>query len=63
MMASASVGFEDKWDDVSNLLPWKVRITPLLEENDFWILSRIICLSSQKEGGEGHTDDYGCRIT
>ena len=35
-MASTSLRFEDRLDDASNLLSWKVRVTLLLEENDLW---------------------------
>jgi hypothetical protein len=35
-MVSASLIFQDRLDDASNFLSWKVRVTLLIEENDLW---------------------------
>jgi hypothetical protein len=35
-MVSANLSFEDRLDDASNFLSWKIRVTLLLEENDLW---------------------------
>jgi hypothetical protein len=34
--------FEDRFDGTLNLLSWKVRVTLLLEENDFWDIIRVL---------------------
>jgi hypothetical protein len=44
-MTSISLRFEDKLDDASNFLSWKVRVTFLLEENDLWDIVKNAVLS------------------
>jgi hypothetical protein len=42
-MALNSLMFEDRLDDASNFLSWKVRVTLLVEENDLWdILKDVV---------------------
>jgi len=35
-MSASSLRFEVRLDGVSNFLPWKVRVTLLLKEQDLW---------------------------
>jgi hypothetical protein len=35
-MSIMSVKVEDRVDGVSNFLPWKARLTLLIEEHDLW---------------------------
>jgi hypothetical protein len=42
-METTSLKFEDRLDGASNFLPWKVRFTLVLKENDFWeIVDKVV---------------------
>jgi hypothetical protein len=44
-MATTCLRFEDRLDGASNFLSWKVRVTLLLEDNDFWdIIKNVLTL-------------------
>ena len=45
-MASTSLRFKDRLDGASNLLAWKFRVIFLLEENDLWVIVKVVGGSS-----------------
>lgn len=39
---TSSIKFEDRSEEISNYLQWKVRITSVLKENELWLFVNII---------------------
>jgi predicted oxidoreductase (fatty acid repression mutant protein) len=67
-MQSASLIFEDKLDNASNFLSWKVRVTFLLEETNLWDIVKDIVpslvdpqqLATHKKEVKAKVNDHGC---
>jgi hypothetical protein len=48
-MAAINPIFEDRLDGASNFLPWKVRITLLMKENDLWDIVKDVVPSDPQQ--------------